>query len=90
MHQGQACSIMGIFILLPKQKNKKAKGEAEQAGGDRVCFPAVRCRARARLCVQACERNCCLLSLSKPERSEDAQQPMKGKPGDIVRDIGRL
>ncbi len=41
-------------------------------------------------CVQACECNCCLLSLSKLERSEDAQQPMKGKPGDIVRDIGRL
>lgn len=40
--------------------------------------------------VQACECNCCLLSLSKLERSEDAQQPMKGKPGDIVRDIGRL
>lgn len=42
------------------------------------------------VCVQACERNCCPLSLSEPERSEDAQQPMKGKPGDIVRDIGRL
>lgn len=90
MHQGQAFSIMGIFIFLPKQKKRKAKGEDKQAGGECVCFPALQCCAQACLCVQACECNCCLLSLSKLERSEDAQQPMKGKPGDIVRDIGRL
>lgn len=64
MHQGQAFSIMGIFIFLPKQK-KKAKGEDKQAGGECVCFPAVQCCAQACLCVQACECNCCLLSLSK-------------------------
>lgn len=45
---------------------------------------------RGLVCVHACECDCCLLSLSKLEWPEDAQQPMKGKPGDIVRDIGRL
>lgn len=52
MHQGQAFSITGIFIFLPKQK--KAEGEGEQAGGECVCFPAVQYCAQACLCVCQC------------------------------------
>lgn len=55
-----------------------------------VSFLALQYCVQACLCAHTCECNCCLLSLSKLERPEDAQQPMKGKPGDIVRDIGRL
>lgn len=81
---------MGIFIFLPKQKGQGRR----RAGGCPMCLfscSTVLC-AGLFVCVsvQACECNCCLLSLSKLERSEDAQQPMKGTPGDIVRDIGRL
>lgn len=90
MHQEQAFSIMGIFIFLPKQKGQGRR----RAGGWGLCLFSCSTVLRASLflCLsaQACECNCCLLSLSKLERSEDAQQPMKGKPGDIVRDIGRL
>lgn len=84
MHQEQAFSIMGIFIFLPKQK-----GQGRRWVRDVFVFWHYS-TARGLVCVYACECNCCLLSLSKLEWPEDAQQPMKGKPGDIVRDIGRL
>lgn len=38
MHQGQAFSIMGIFIFLPKQKKKRPKEKTSRQVGNVFVF----------------------------------------------------